>query len=162
MKPVLVIMAAGLGSRYGGLKQIASVDAQDHLLIDYSIYDAVRAGFDKVVCIIKPELEKDFDERIANRLRGSVNIEYAYQTLDRLPDGFAVPPGHSKQKRSVFKRLSVHIVDKPCFLASPPQRGGGSKTRRGSPLQRERIAAQGVTPQSAKADSSPLRREAKE
>ena len=96
MKPVLVIMAAGLGSRYGGLKQIASVDAQDHLLIDYSIYDAVRAGFGKVVCIIKPELEKDFDERITNRLRSSVTIEYAYQTLDRLPDGFAVPPGRVK------------------------------------------------------------------
>ena len=96
MKPVLVIMAAGLGSRFGGLKQITPVDVHNHLLIDYSIYDAVRAGFGKVICIIKPELEKDFDERIANRLRGKVNLSYAYQTLDHLPVGYAAPPKRTK------------------------------------------------------------------
>lgn len=67
-KPTLVVMAAGLGSRYGGLKQMAPVDGANHILIDFSIYDAVRAGFDKLVCIIKPEMEQDFHETIGRRV----------------------------------------------------------------------------------------------
>lgn len=95
-KPILVIMAAGLGSRFGGLKQITPVDDQGHLLIDYSIYDAIQAGFGRVVCIIKPELEKDFDEVITRRLNGKVDVTYAYQTIDQLPEGYAVPEGRTK------------------------------------------------------------------
>lgn len=95
-KPILVIMAAGLGSRFGGLKQITPVDDQGHLLIDYSIYDAIQAGFGRVVCIIKPELEKEFDEVITRRLNGKVDVTYAYQTIDQLPEGYAVPEGRTK------------------------------------------------------------------
>lgn len=95
-KPTLVIMAAGLGSRYGGLKQIAPVDAQGHIIIDYSIFDAVRAGFEKVVCILKPEMEADFREAIGDRIAPFVELVYAYQRLDMLPPGFTIPEGRTK------------------------------------------------------------------
>jgi len=95
-KPKLVIMAAGLGSRYGGLKQISPVDDEGHLIIDFSIYDAVRAGFESVVCIVKPELERDFREAIGDRLAPFVKVEYAFQTLHMLPEGFSLPEGREK------------------------------------------------------------------
>ena len=95
-KPTLVIMAAGMGSRFGGCKQITPVDDQGHVIMDYSIFDAVRAGFGKVVCIIKPEMEADFRAAIGDRISEKVDLAYAYQTLDRLPEGFAVPEGRIK------------------------------------------------------------------
>ena len=95
-KPTLVIMAAGMGSRFGGCKQITPVDDAGHVIIDYSIYDAVRAGFGKVVCIIKPEMEADFRAAIGDRISAFVDLRYAYQTLDKLPAGYAVPEGRTK------------------------------------------------------------------
>lgn len=95
-KPVLVIMAAGMGSRYGGLKQIDPVDEQGHIIIDFSIYDAIRAGFEKVVFIIKKANEKDFMEAIGNRIAKQVQVEYVFQELDHIPDGYAVPEGRQK------------------------------------------------------------------
>ncbi len=113
-KPILVIMAAGLGSRFGGLKQIAPVDAQGHLLIDYSIFDAIQAGFGKVVCIIKPELEQDFNEVIVNRLRGRVDVQYAYQTIDKLPEGYTVPEGRTKPWGTAHAVLCAKdLIDAP-------------------------------------------------
>ena len=94
MKPVLVIMAAGMGSRFGGLKQITPVDDAGHILMDYSIFDAMRAGFGRVVLIIKPELEADFTNLILSRLSGEVQVDFAYQTPDRLPEGFSQALGH--------------------------------------------------------------------
>ncbi len=96
MKPILVIMAAGLGSRFGGNKQITPVDEQGHLIIDYSIFDAVRAGFGKVVCVVKPENEADFHAAIGSRIAEHVDIAYAYQSLDMLPEGFSIPEGRVK------------------------------------------------------------------
>lgn len=96
MSVSLVVMAAGLGSRYGGLKQIAPVDPNGHILMDYSIYDALRAGFDRVVCIIKPEMREDFYEVIGHRLEKHVEVRYAYQRLDNLPAGYSVPEGRTK------------------------------------------------------------------
>ena len=96
MSVSLVVMAAGLGSRYGGLKQIAPVDPNVHILMDYSIYDALRAGFDRVVCIIKPEMREDFYEVIGHRLEKHVEVRYAYQRLDNLPAGYSVPEGRTK------------------------------------------------------------------
>jgi NDP-sugar pyrophosphorylase family protein len=96
LKPTLVIMAAGMGSRFGGCKQITPVDDSGHVIIDYSIFDALRAGFGRVVCVIKPELEADFRVAIGNRLEPFVDLRYAYQTLDRLPAGFSVPEGRVK------------------------------------------------------------------
>ena len=95
-KPTLVIMAAGMGSRFGGCKQITPVDDAGHVIIDYSIYDAVRAGFGKIVCVIKPEMEADFRAVIGDRIAKKANIAYAYQTIDRLPEGYSVPEGRVK------------------------------------------------------------------
>lgn len=95
-EPVLVIMAAGMGSRYGGLKQMDPVDSHGNLIIDFSIYDAIKAGFKKVIFIIKLEIEEDFKEVIGNRIAKHIEVEYVYQGLDNLPKGFAVPEGRVK------------------------------------------------------------------
>ena len=95
-EPVLVIMAAGMGSRYGGLKQIDPLNDQGDIIIDFSIYDAMRAGFKKVIFIIKKELEKDFRERIGDKVSGYMEVEYVYQDLNHLPEGFEVPEGRVK------------------------------------------------------------------
>jgi len=95
--PELVIMAAGMGSRYGGLKQIDSVDEQGHIIIDYSIFDAIRAGFRDITFIIKKEIEKDFREVMDAHLAGKdVNVKYVFQELDKLPEGYTVPEGRKK------------------------------------------------------------------
>ena len=90
-KPVLVIMAAGMGSRYGGLKQIDPVDEQGHIIMDFSIYDAKQAGFEKVVFIIKKENEADFRSAIGSRIEPYMETAYVYQDLSGIPEGFAVP-----------------------------------------------------------------------
>ncbi len=95
-KPTLIIMAAGMGSRFGGNKQIAPVDDAGHIIIDFSIYDAIRAGFGKVVCVIKPEMEADFRRAIGDNIARHVEMKYAYQVLDAIPAGFAVPEGRTK------------------------------------------------------------------
>lgn len=92
--PTLVILAAGLSSRYGSLKQIDPVGPCGEFIIDYSVYDALRAGFKRVVFLIAPDMRRDFEEAIGRRVSGSVETVYAYQSLDsRLPEGFAVPEG---------------------------------------------------------------------
>ena len=95
-KPQLVIMAAGLGSRFGGLKQMAPVDPQGHWIIDYSIFDAVRAGFGKIILIVKPENEPLFRETLGRRVGGRADIVYVHQKADLLPPGFSVPEGRVK------------------------------------------------------------------
>lgn len=95
-EPILVIMAAGMGSRYGGLKQIDPIDKEGHIIIDFSLYDAYRAGFRRAVFIIKPEMENEFREVIGNRMEEIMDISYAFQRLDALPDGYAVPEGRVK------------------------------------------------------------------
>jgi dTDP-glucose pyrophosphorylase len=95
-KPVLAILAAGMGRRYGGLKQIDPVGANGELIIDYSIYDAIKAGFRKVIFIIKHEIENDFSEVIGRRIAKYVDVACAYQELEDLPPGYAVPEGRTK------------------------------------------------------------------
>ncbi len=95
--PELVVLAAGMGSRYGGLKQIDAIDDYGHIIIDYSIYDAYRAGFRDITFIIKREIEKDFKEVIEPHLAGKdINVKYVYQELDKLPKGFALPENRRK------------------------------------------------------------------
>lgn len=96
MQPTLVILAAGMGSRYGGLKQIDPVDRYGNLIIDYSLYDAFKAGFKRVVCIIKKEMEEDFLDVIGRRISRHTELVLAYQEIDRLPAGYAVPEGRQK------------------------------------------------------------------
>ena len=95
-KPVLVIMAAGMGSRYGGLQQIDPVDKEGHIIMDFSIYDAKQAGFEKVIFIIKKANEKDFKESIGDRMAKIMDVDYAFQELTDLPEGFSVPEGRVK------------------------------------------------------------------
>ena len=95
-KPQLVIMAAGLGSRFGGLKQMAPVDPQNHWIIDYSIFDALRAGFGKIILIVKPENEALFRDTLGRRIGGAAEIVYVHQRPDALPQGFSVPEGRVK------------------------------------------------------------------
>lgn len=95
-KPVLVVMAAGMGSRYGGLKQIDPIDKQGHIIMDFSIYDAMEAGFEKVVFIIKKANEAVFKESIGNRVSNKVQVEYVYQELEKLPAGYSIPQGREK------------------------------------------------------------------
>lgn len=96
MKPTLIIMAAGMGSRFGGLKQITPVGPQGQKLMDYSIYDAMRAGFGKVVFVIKHAIEDAFKAEIGNAVAARVPVEYVYQELDALPAGYSVPAGREK------------------------------------------------------------------
>ena len=95
-KPTLVVMAAGLGSRFGGCKQMTPVDDAGQVIIDYTIYDALRAGFGRIVCVVKPEMEADFRAAIGDRIAAHADLQYAHQTLDRLPAGYSVPEGRTK------------------------------------------------------------------
>ena len=95
-KPTLLVMAAGMGSRYGGLKQIDPVGPNGETIIDYSIYDALRAGFGKLVFIIRQDIEAQFREIIGARFEQRIAVEYVFQERDKLPPGFAVPSGRTK------------------------------------------------------------------
>ena len=95
-EPTLVILAAGIGSRFGGLKQIMAVDDFGHAIIDFSLYDAYRAGFRKVAFIIKHEIEEDFKAAVGRRAEKYFDVKYVYQQLDMLPAGYTVPAGRTK------------------------------------------------------------------
>lgn len=96
MKPTLVILAAGMGSRYGGLKQLDELGPNGEAIIDYSLYDAIRAGFGKVVFIIRTDFAEEFKARFEPRLKGRIQTEYVYQSLDKIPAGFTLNPEREK------------------------------------------------------------------
>lgn len=96
MKPTLVILAAGMGSRYGGLKQVDPVGPSGETIMDYSIYDAARAGFDRVVFVIRRDFEEVFRKTIGAKYEGAVAVDYAFQSMDDLPIGYRVPDARSK------------------------------------------------------------------
>lgn len=113
----LVIMAAGMGSRYGGLKQVDPIGKNGEFIIDYSIFDAVRAGFDRVVFIIKEENYQDFHDTIGNRVEGSVKVEYAFQRLQDIPQGQQLPAGRVKPWGTAHAVLSCEkLVGDPFMV----------------------------------------------
>ncbi len=96
MKPTLVILAAGMGSRYGGLKQLDEVGPNGEAIIDYSLYDAIRAGFGKVVFVIRTDFADAFKEKFEPKLKGRIEVEYVYQSLDKIPQGYEINPEREK------------------------------------------------------------------
>ena len=113
-EPVLVIMAAGMGSRYGGLKQLDPVGSHGQLIIDYSIYDARRAGFKTVVFVIKPEIEADFKACIGDRVSRCMDVRYVYQLKEDLPEGYRVPAERQKPWGTAHAALAARtVVDGP-------------------------------------------------
>ena len=113
-EPTLVILAAGMGSRFGGLKQITAVDDHGHAIIDFSLYDAYRAGFRKVAFIIKHEIEEDFKNFIGKRMEKYFDVKYVYQQLEMLPEGYMVPEGRVKPWGTGHAVLcSKDVVDGP-------------------------------------------------
>lgn len=116
MNTTLVVLAAGIGSRYGqGIKQLAKMDNNGYTIIDYSIYDAIKAGFNKVVFIIRKDIEKDFKEIIGSRIEKIIDVEYAYQDME-LPDGFESPKDRKKPWGTVHALLSTKNIVKEPFL----------------------------------------------
>ncbi len=113
-KPTLVIMAAGMGSRFGGLKQIEPVNDQGEIILDFSLYDAVMAGFKKAIFIIKKDNEQDFRNLIDNRAGKYIDVEYAFQSLDDLPEGYSVPQGRDKPWGTAHAVLAArNLTDDP-------------------------------------------------
>lgn len=96
MKPTLFLLAAGMGSRYGGLKQIDGLGPNGETIMDYSIYDAIHAGFGKLVFVIRKDFEKDFREKVVSKYEGHLPVEVVFQSLDKIPEGFSVPEGRTK------------------------------------------------------------------
>ena len=113
-KPVLVVMAAGMGSRYGGMKQIDPVGPNGQVIMDYSLYDARRAGFETVIFVIKHEIEDAFKAAIGDRVAKAMKVKYAFQQLDELPAGFAVPEGRVKPWGTCHAVLAAKpLIDGP-------------------------------------------------
>jgi dTDP-glucose pyrophosphorylase len=115
MKPTLVILAAGMGSRYGGLKQIDPVGPSGETILDYSVFDAIRAGFGKVVFIIRKDIENDFKEVFVSRLSKNIEIDWVFQELGKLPEGYNVPEGRIKPWGTGHALIMVADVVKEPF-----------------------------------------------
>jgi hypothetical protein len=113
-KPTLLVLAAGMASRYGDLKQVAPVGPNGETIIDYSIYDALRAGFGKIVIVIRSDIERQFRQIIGARLEERIPVEYVFQALEKLPPGFAVPPGRTKPWGTAHAMLmAAHTIREP-------------------------------------------------
>ena len=113
----LLIMAAGMGSRYGGLKQLDSVGPNQETIIDYSVYDAIRAGFDKVVFVIRKEFHNEFRSLITDKYLGNIKVEFAFQELENLPADFSCPEGRKKPWGTGHAILSAKDIIQEPFVA---------------------------------------------
>ncbi len=117
MKPTLLILAAGMGSRFGGLKQVEPIGPSGEAIIDYSIYDAIRAGFGKVVFVIRESFADAFKEKFDKKLQGKIDVEYVFQELEMLPEGFTLPEGREKPWGTAHAILVAKDVVKEPFCA---------------------------------------------
>jgi UTP-glucose-1-phosphate uridylyltransferase len=117
MQPTLLVMAAGMGSRYGGLKQIDAVGPHGEAIIDYSIHDALRAGFGRLVFVIRRDIESPFREAIGGKFEKRIAVDYVFQELDKLPDGFAIPTGRTKPWGTTQAILMAEEVVREPFAA---------------------------------------------
>lgn len=114
MEPTLLVLAAGMGSRYGGLKQMDPMGPNGETVLDYSVYDAIRAGFKRVVFIIREDFAEAFREGVGARFEGKIKVDYAFQKLDDLPEGFTVPEGREKPWGTIHAiRAARDLVDGP-------------------------------------------------
>lgn len=114
MKPTLLVLAAGMGSRYGGLKQMDPMGPNGETVLDYSVFDAIRAGFGKVVFVIREDFAEAFREGVGARFADRIEVDYAFQKLDDLPDGFAIPDGREKPWGTAHAvRAARHVIDGP-------------------------------------------------
>ena len=114
MKPTLVVLAAGMGSRYGGLKQVDPVGPSGEAILDYSVFDAHRAGFGKVVFIIRKDFEAEFKEKVGSKYEGMIPVDYCYQDLNDLPDPYKVPEGRTKPWGTAHATRSARsVVNEP-------------------------------------------------
>lgn len=117
MKPTLLILAAGMGSRYGGLKQLDAMGPSGEVVLDYSVYDAIRAGFGKVVFVIRRDFEELFRTQIGSKFEGRIAVDYAFQDLNDLPEGFSVPEGRTKPWGTAHALLSAaNVVNEPFLM----------------------------------------------
>lgn len=129
-KPVLVIMAAGMGSRYGGLKQIDPISEQGEIILDFSLYDAMMAGFEKAIFVIKRENEEDFRKLIDDRAGRYLEVAYAFQELTDLPPGYAVPQGQEKPWGTCHAVLSARkLIDGPFAVVNADDYYGRGRSR---------------------------------
>ena len=147
MKPTLLLLAAGMGSRYGGLKQLDGLGPNGETIMDYSIYDAIKAGFGKIVFVIRKDFEQDFRDKILSKYEGHIPAELCFQALDDLPEGFKVPAGRTKPwGTNHANRDAFMVIGK--FLANLPE---GSKNnyamvgfRVGNTLSENGTVARGI------------------
>lgn len=118
MKPTLLILAAGMGSRFGGLKQVEPIGPNGEAIIDYSIYDAIKAGFGKVVFVIRESFADAFKEKFDPKLKGKIDVDYVFQELDNLPEGFSLPEGREKPWGTAHAILvTKNVINEPfCAL----------------------------------------------
>ena len=116
MKPVLLVMAAGLGSRYGGLKQLDKIGPNGEIILELSSYDAIKAGFEKIIFILRTEIVEDFKELIGNKLSQFAEIEYVIQDMNNIPEGFNIPTGRVKPWGTGHAILCAKDIVKSPFL----------------------------------------------
>lgn len=126
-EPTLIIMAAGMGSRYGGLKQMDPISDKGEIILDFSLYDAMMAGFKRVIFVIKEEMEADFRALIDDRAGKHLQVEYAYQKLDDIPSGYIIPEGREKPWGTAHAVLSCrHLIDGPFAVINADDYYGAS------------------------------------
>src|SRR6188474_71921 len=114
MKPTLLVLAAGMGSRYGGLKQMDPMGPNGETVLDYSVYDAIRAGFGRVVFIIREDFAEAFRQGVGSRFADRIEVDYAFQKLDDLPEGFSIPEGRTKPWGTAHAvRAARHVTNGP-------------------------------------------------